>query len=710
MVFRLLRVLLVCGLGVLGAPRVDALDRGPLFAPITVSPEARTWRDVQAVHHAWAQRMLLTPFRARALGKPWVREAMIFAEKAVDYLAPSPEQTSPPEALYRASQKLVEDGCRDPLIILLNSILYELHEDTDGDSSYLRDALAAARKFEGPKALAWLIARDIAASRITPKGEDFDTAKEWAADLGGVVVADGSYQPDEEPLFLVHLFRHEDAHFADIRARLMTMALSVKTEGWLKEMLLGRAEWAGVNTRTIIEEEDDYPAKKAALSRLEKARASFERAWKMRPDRPESAAMMVDVAFYRNPKGHEDRVWFDRAISVQFDYLPAYFKMLDHFFPGRGGSVEMMLGFGEACLTTGRYDTRVPEIYRAAVTQASHVVGDWRELYHSPEVSKHLLEVSKAVVDAPTRQQARKRNLDFFAVNAYLAGETELAASLRRESREPLCRAAENKLRSYNIYDFESMMKGSDADAATLQAKALQLQAAGSLAAAQRLFEEAVPKAAGHLGWVLQWQAGNIDFQRRLAEGDWVALPEDRTVRAWWGMPWALPKNRSGLSPNLPMYQVAHDYAPGERFEVRGQFPDGPAAKDGVVLSLFLAERPLAEQPGTFCQRQTFVRVAEDKNGGHRVKLDFSSPNSPDEEFAVEIRPGQNIFLFRQEGKKLSFEINGEEVFAGRERWEEMPTDNETIFGYEGAPVGVPPEKVEMRKLPQGKRPLREKA
>lgn len=488
MLSRCLGAFIFLSIELLGCRAVQAADKDRLFAPIVVSPGSKTWLDLQAMNQAWAERTLLAPFRVRTAGQPWAADAAEFVERAVGYLVPSPDEQFPPATLVRTSQRLLKEGCRDPLFLFLEMRVAQLDRDSGGYGVYSRDALATALKLRGPKALAWLIARDMASKNTYPLSEGENARYDWAADLGRQALVDGSYLEEEDALFLAHLFPAKPDHFADSRDRLMSLAAKVESDEWLRQILLGRAEWAAAQSG-----EDESSAKEDEPHHLALAGEALERAWQLRPDRPEAAAIMEEVAFRRDPRSADSRVWFDRAIAAQFDYAPAYRTMLEHCLPHHGGSIAQVLDFGDACRATERYDTMVPQLYFSAVREAGNVAGDWKTIYRQTEVAHALIEVSRGVVEAPTRQEARKQHLDLYAVNCYLAGQLSLAANLRRQNQGTMCAAAVSKLRQYRAFDFDQMVKGYSFDAAVRQAGAAELQAAGSFVAAQELWQESAP-------------------------------------------------------------------------------------------------------------------------------------------------------------------------------------------------------------------------
>lgn len=94
---------------------------------------------------------------------------------------------------------------------------------------------------------------------------------------------------------------------------------------------------------------------------LELARESFEKAWEAAPHRPEAATLMITVSMGAGTSPlREMRMWFDRAVQAQCDYLPAYSKLQFGMMPRWHGSHELMYQFGVECMETERYDTTIP--------------------------------------------------------------------------------------------------------------------------------------------------------------------------------------------------------------------------------------------------------------------------------------------------------------------------------------------------------------
>lgn len=99
---------------------------------------------------------------------------------------------------------------------------------------------------------------------------------------------------------------------------------------------------------------------KGLAEHLAKARAHLEQAIRLEPAYPEPAGAMIPVAMGMGNDECKMRDWFDRAISAQIDYLPAWKNYVYGLYPRWFGSQSDMYEFGRQALATGRFDTAVP--------------------------------------------------------------------------------------------------------------------------------------------------------------------------------------------------------------------------------------------------------------------------------------------------------------------------------------------------------------
>ena len=113
---------------------------------------------------------------------------------------------------------------------------------------------------------------------------------------------------------------------------------------------------------------------------IEYAKDCYERAWQIRQDLPFVASGGLCTAMGDK---REARKWFDRVVSAQLDFRPAYQTYIFYaLYPRWCGSLEEMKEFGEECLATGRFDTDVPLFYVETMFRiAKELEGDWAEAF-----------------------------------------------------------------------------------------------------------------------------------------------------------------------------------------------------------------------------------------------------------------------------------------------------------------------------------------
>lgn len=139
-------------------------------------------------------------------------------------------------------------------------------------------------------------------------------------------------------------------------------AQSPKVDPWYVQMMAGhihhRKGWdvrgGGYASEVKSEAWDTFH------SELRKAADHYEYAWLMAPELPYAAEEMIRVANAGRDIEDSPTDWFLRAVAARLDYYPAYSALDNSRLSRWGGSVESLLDFGNACLESKRFDTRVP--------------------------------------------------------------------------------------------------------------------------------------------------------------------------------------------------------------------------------------------------------------------------------------------------------------------------------------------------------------
>jgi len=306
---------------------------------------------------------------------------------------------------------------------------------------------------------------------------------------------------------------------------------------WVKAVLLGQAEirlawknrgdgWAS----TVTEE-----GWKGFRSHLALARSHLVRAWEFRPEYPEAPALMITVVGGGDVgQGETGRVWFDRAVAAQFDYMRAYTRHMWFLRPRWGGSHEAMYSFGQECAATKRFDTCVPGmLYAAAQAVGEERYEQGADFWRKPGVYGELVSTFKGMLAEPDGPCDVKRTKTRWAASAWRAGEYKEAGRLLAGLG---CGIRMDVLRS----DFGTTVREIRGDIAVQtsgQAKAVAAALAdgeqhpGRAAATLRALRNSLPGAEAK-AWV-QGQIVSMGMRQALAGIQWHDVTPDRDLAGW---------------------------------------------------------------------------------------------------------------------------------------------------------------------------------
>lgn len=177
------------------------------------------------------------------------------------------------------------------------------------------------------------------------------------------------------------------------------------------------------------------------LGDIKQAAQHLRDAWRIAPENPEAATVMIVVAMLdAEAAGGTPREWFDRAVAAQIDYEPAYSAFLDTLRPNNGGSIQAMYRFAVECLESGRFDTRTPLWFALTLQRIHGELEQPREAWAAEGVAERLdamfngyLNGKEGVIRHDYLRAGR-------CMTAWGAGDYERALSLWREAGEQLDR------------------------------------------------------------------------------------------------------------------------------------------------------------------------------------------------------------------------------------------------------------------------------
>ncbi|HET6406418.1 MAG TPA: hypothetical protein VFG14_00945, partial [Chthoniobacteraceae bacterium] len=437
---------------------------------------------------------------------------------------------------------------------------------------------------------------------------------------------------------------------------------------------------------------------------LEKARKELVAAWKLRPDRPEAAARMIEVVLGQDSKDDHVRNWFDRAVAAQFDYSPAYSGILRAYLPRWGGSLELMIEFGRACRDTRRYDTSVPLVFLEAVHDVVNEIDDRRALYeHVPGLAREVAELGEALAREPTRAAEKKNWLSYGCVQAWLGREYEMASRLFKEIGGRLSTASERDVPVYGVtphqfaldLELHASKAGADFD------KGEKLFDEDDVEAAREAFVSAEKIAPEPTKPLVRSRIDVIDFERQLARGEWVKVTPKPGLFEWKarGGAWEATEDGTIVSHGstyrgllLFRGRVGPDY------ELRGEFEAESDADSDRRFGLVTGSREPAADGVEFSTYQVAggatALVAPLKGG---------LPTRP-KQTPFTFKP-KNQFLLRVEDGRTTYEVNGETLFPSAEAPPQIAQFEASHFGFTGAIVRsgnvTRVRNIEVRRLPK---------
>ena len=189
---------------------------------------------------------------------------------------------------------------------------------------------------------------------------------------------------------------------------------SSASDPWLREMALGRAALTQGDTAQSIPAQGTAAQSGAARAPL--AREAFARAASLRPSFPEP---WIELLRHCAADPAEARTFYDEATRREFDAPGAADAMLDALrpaslageVPSAPASAETLLAFGDECLATGRFDTRIPVAWaRSRFIAASLPGADWEAPFRGEDAITNMNRIVDSVLANPHADKCKRRN------------------------------------------------------------------------------------------------------------------------------------------------------------------------------------------------------------------------------------------------------------------------------------------------------------
>ena len=511
----------------------------PGTGPIIIPEKGLLEKDHQALRLRWAEKHLLPEAEKRWKGKPWAGQARaVTADGFKLWLSGQVPVEKAVKPMIEKATTLMKAGCEEPLACLMaHKILFWPNRDWRVSEVSLTHSLKIVDDAAYPGALrAWVIDEriDLLKRHHRQAKEAF---QEKQAERIATALKDQSYSTEFEAV-LVRDFLNWMDNLDELDQRsfeLLKASIESSTHSeWAKNALLTEVEiqWAWRIRSGKWAHLVQMDAWKGFNDHLELAAKHAQKAWELRPDRPEAAAKMVTIVMGQSGGPIKLREWFDRAVKAQFDYASAYSSLAKACSVRWGGSDQFVLSLGCRFAETKRYDTFVPaQLFYAckliAVEQANA-----RMVFSQPSVRASVVEFAQGTLDHHASEPdpsiaLRQRSLA--AISAWLAGDDALAFRALKATGGIIDRESAQDL-SAMLHHFEGMkisvLAGSGEWGEQVKSAELYYRRQETKKAQEALagIEAQTLKSDAARAYVEELRAV-MDLPAKLAKGGWQPLP-----------------------------------------------------------------------------------------------------------------------------------------------------------------------------------------
>lgn len=685
--------LLGLGVGALMAGGVlPAQEKLPGVEAIPQNPKAFLEKDYRHELHAWEKRMLLTPAQKRWEGKSWAAEASVLAEELLrqseleganvsDYLIPLAPRFRP----------LMEGAGDDPLIqVLAAEALYEERRNWRDSEKALERAMGLASG--SPAALEQRILHG-AILQKAKRGLSVKAERARLLEAAIRAVGDGSYESADEVVFVRQQIQSMDAADTQNPDDLVRWQKAVTGSSWPEWVKLtlegfGEVELAWLKRSSGWADNVNREQWRGFAEHLKVARDILAKANRLRPDRPEAASNMIRVCMGESVDIAELRGWFDRAVSAQFDYMPAYQAILWAYRPRWLGSHELMLAFGRACAETKRYDTAVPSRLMTACLDVTGEVKNPIAVFRHELVKESLSALSKGYLEqlgtSPLTHAMRVSNA---AMCAWLADDDATAAKALKAAGPQLHPVAVTYLNGMMMH--EKMLRAEVAADVGDYGEAIRAAANPAPGATLKQMAEVLAKIdekglnADALAYLKEGR-DMVGFEADLEKGRWVPVKPQKHLTNYYitGGHWSVEEDGTLLAVGddtfwaKMIFRVPTKADLEMRFDVSFEIP-----KETAINAKSYGFGPMLRWlPETMNDDENGVRftVFKHSDGYQCAQAYRSDPELGTPDRTVKLQP-LNKFSVRMAEGMISYDLNDRSI-TSRYSLKKLNVENEAGF------------------------------
>lgn len=329
---------------------------------------------------------------------------------------------------------------------------------------------------------------------------------------------------------------------------------------------------------------------KGFYAHLGKARDHLAKAQQIHPEFPEAATQMIAVAMGAGggELNEKTRDWFDKGVTAQLDYFPAYSDYVYSLYPRWGGSHQEMFRFGVECMLTERYDTYVPYRLMVVLETINADRGEDFSVFKIPEVKVAARTVLNKMADKFDAGREKDWHRSYLAAIAWRNGDYKEAADLMDRMGERLDPAPFENVKAWAPLAVSQVRAMTGPHAKAIVAAEAQAEAGEYNAAAVALF-----RLSQKLGkddpssFFVRYREREMELEKDLLTGKWVSLAPGEDFLPWSVLSgdWKLEKDGSivGTTDENGSALLACRHEFGTAYEVRATVDAPDGAKAGVA-------------------------------------------------------------------------------------------------------------------------------
>ena len=400
----------------------------PSFELIPYSPDLKTQKDFDKSFQDFCDRLIGASVAKATDDNAHGERASILAEDCIRHMGHMLDSPTS-EAIYTndASELLFEDR-QNPIVDTWLAYVKSITGNRGDAERRINTALAKITQMNPYDPVSEFFAR-VVLSSIQPNNEANLKA---GAEALAKSFESGAIKPQESRI----VYAIVDAWLWGISAEtlLTTMTNDPRITPWLRKMIECKITLRKMADRKMSRK-TPYPPDELKSDNEKLAKAT-EEAWKANPEFPEPA----DGILTEPLKGEESKIWFQRAVKAQFDYMPAYYA----FKFANSKSPEILAALGRDCVKTGRFETKVPEFYFDCLSGICATLEPNRQMepFTAPGTRELLLELVKGLEKCDSMSREKKDALLLKAAYGLAwAGEKgkalELLKRISKKTPEP---------------------------------------------------------------------------------------------------------------------------------------------------------------------------------------------------------------------------------------------------------------------------------